>query len=57
MIAWNGLGSTPNEQSFALSTATTLAGTYKGSSGRLVKVIHEGFEEKTFWEDLGGRTE
>jgi len=57
VIAWNGLGSTPNEQSFALSTATTLAGTYKGSSGRLVKVIHEGFEEKTFWEDLGGRTE
>lgn len=57
MIAWNGLGSTPNEQSFALSTATTLAGTYKGSSGRLVKVINEGFEEQAFWEELGGKTE
>ena len=57
MISWNGLGSTPNEQSFALNAATTLAGTYKGSSGRLVNVIHEGFETEAFWNKLGGKTE
>lgn len=57
MISWYGLGSTPNEQSFALNAATMLAGTYKGSSGRLVKDIHEGFETEAFWEELGGKTE
>ena len=57
VYVWQGLGANVDEHTVATNTATTLAGTYKGSADREVIELREGQETADFWEALGGKAE
>lgn len=54
---WQGRGANKDEVTVATSTATTLAGSYKGCGGREVVQLLEGSEQEAFWSALGGKDE